>query len=192
MSLFFETVRIEDGIIHNALYHNRRLNETIAAVYGIRSAWDIRDHISVPKQNGIFKCRITYDTEIREVTLTPYRRKNYRVICCVETGIDYPYKSTDRRAIETLYDERGECDDILMVRDGLLTDTSIANIALYDGREWLTPRTPLLPGTMRAALLESGKLKTADLTPADLDKAVSFAVMNAMTGFYELKQIIFI
>ena len=39
-----------------------------------------------------------------------------------------------------------EQDEILITRNGLLTDTSIANIALFNGKEWHTPKHPLLKG----------------------------------------------
>ena len=52
---------------------------------------------------------------------------------------------------------RGACDEILIIKDGHITDTSISNIVfrLPDGW-WLTPFTPLLKGIMRTYLLESG------------------------------------
>ncbi len=190
MSLFFETIRLEGRKIHNAKYHNHRLNETIAANFGIKTVYDIRDHITLPEDDRLYKCKLIYDTKIRSVTISPYLRKCYRSIRCIDADINYPFKSTDRTAIDTLFDRRGEDDDILIIRDGLLTDTSIANIAIFDGLEWLTPATPLLPGTMRAALLDAQKLKIADITPKSLQKMTKFAIMNTMTGFYQLKNII--
>jgi len=190
MSLFFETIRIEGRKIHNTKYHNHRLNETIAANFGIKTVYEIRDHITLPEDDRLYKCKLIYDTKIRSVTISPYHRKCYRSIRCIDADIAYPFKSTDRSAIERLFEARGESDEILIVREGLLTDTSIANIALFDGLQWYTPATPLLPGTMRASLLESGLLKTADLTRTSLRKATKFALMNAMTGFYQLKNII--
>ncbi len=190
MSLFFETIRIERGEIHNTKYHNLRLNGTICANFDIKTSYDIRDYITLPEEEGIYRCRLTYDREIRDVSMSPYRKRAYHAIRAVDADIAYPFKSTDRSAIERLCETRGESDDILIVREGLLTDTSIANIALFDGLHWLTPATPLLPGTMRASLLEAGMLKTADLTRKSLQKATKFALMNAMTGFYQLKNII--
>ena len=58
---------------------------------------------------------------------------------------------------------RQDKDDILIVKNGLLTDTSIANIALYDGNDWYTPLHPLLKGTKRAELLDKGVLKEKEI-----------------------------
>jgi 4-amino-4-deoxychorismate lyase len=192
MSPFFETVRVEKGTIHNRIWHNRRLNRTIYENFGIRTDYDIADYILPPKDSRLYRCKLLYAKEVDSVTLTPYRPRSYSMLKLVHANIDYPYKSTDRGAIEDLFKERGEADDIIIVRDGMLTDTSIANIALYDGVAWYTPENPLLEGTMRASLLAEKKLKTKILKPDDLKKSVKFAVMNAMTGFYQLKNIIFI
>ena len=48
---------------------------------------------------------------------------------CPDT-IDYTYKSAHREELNALYAQKGMADDILIVRNGYLTDTSISNIAL--------------------------------------------------------------
>ena len=192
MSPFFETVKIENGEIKNAPFHNARLNHTIRQNFSLCANYDISDYITPPREQGIFRCKMIYDTEVHEVTLAPYQKKTYQSFRCIDADIDYPYKSTDRSAIDRLFAQRGECDDIIIVRDGLLTDTAIANIALFDGLHWYTPRTPLLEGTLRASLLADNSIKTKDLDRKSLQKCTKFAIMNAMTGFYQLKDITFI
>lgn len=191
MSLFFETLRIQSKKAANLHYHNLRLNRTIAAHFGTDPKIDLADYIATPEDDRLYRCRITYDNRIREISLAPYTPRRYKRIRLLEADIDYPYKSADRDAIDTLFGMRNGCDDILIVRDGMLTDTSIANIALYDTTAWYTPKHPLLPGTMRAALLDTGMLREKVLTPDDLRKAAGFALLNAMTGFYQLKDITF-
>jgi len=193
MSLFFETIRIENGIPQHLHYHNLRLNRTIRENFSLSPRYDLHDFLQVPPdaEKGTYRCKICYDTEIREITFTPYRRRNYRALRILDADIDYRYKSCDRSALETLYNRRGDCDDVLIVKHGLLCDTTIANIALYDGLRWYTPKTALLEGTTRARLLEEGLLQTTDLTADDLRKCTKFALMNAMTGFYQLKNITF-
>ncbi|WP_309546477.1 aminotransferase class IV [Hoylesella marshii] len=81
---------------------------------------------------------------------------------------------------------KGVCDDVLIVRNGLLTDTSYTNIALYDGYQWFTPATPLLEGTMRASLLDSGMLIEKDILLSDLPHYQYIALFNAMIDMGEL------
>ena len=73
------------------------------------------------------------------------------------------------------------------MKQGLLTDTSIANIALSDGTHWYTPAHPLLKGTKRAALLEEGILQEKDIRPEDLPSFSTVRLFNAMIDWGELE-----
>ena len=46
--------------------------------------------------------------------------------------VDYRYKSTDRSMFIRLMEQRGECNDVLIVRDGWVTDTSFTNVVFED------------------------------------------------------------
>lgn len=109
--------------------------------------------------------------------------RSLRVVC--DDSIGYDYKSVDRSALNALVTKRGNCDEIVIVKNGMVTDSSYTNLALYDGHEWLTPRRPLLLGTKRAFLLDQGLLKEADLTLADLRRAQRVSLFNAMIDMGE-------
>ena len=79
-----------------------------------------------------------------------------------------------------LYALRGDCDDIIIVRKGLLTDTSYANIAFWDGHRWITPAEPLLAGTCRARLLDEGWLVEGAIRSKDLPGFSRIRIFNAM------------
>ena len=68
----------------------------------------------------------------------------------------------------------------IIVRRGLLTDTSIANIALFDGKDWFTPKLPLLRGTCRTALIDNGIIKEKDIRPEELSSYSFVRLFNAM------------
>lgn len=97
------------------------------------------------------------------------------------------YKSTDRSRLNALVAQKGNCDDIIIVKHGLLTDTSFTNLAIFDGKHWVTPRHPLLPGTKRAALLDKGMIQKADITLEDLRNANKVSLFNAMIDFGEIE-----
>ena len=61
--------------------------------------------------------------------------------------------------------------EIIIIKNGLVIDTSFTNIAIHKDGKWLTPKHPLLLGTKRAALLEQGIIQEADITVDDLMKA---------------------
>jgi 4-amino-4-deoxychorismate lyase len=186
MSLFFETLRLKDGKIQNLRFHNQRLNHTIHAYYGIKSHIDLQQHVH-PKEFTLERCKVLYDTDIKTVQFFPLKPRKVQSLKLLETKIKYNFKYADREGIDQLFLQRGDCDDILMVQDGLVLDTSIANIAYHDGKQWITPRHPLLKGTMRAYLIEKQLLLEKDVKIKDIKKATRFAVMNALVGFHEIQ-----
>ena len=62
---------------------------------------------------------------------------------------DYSFKFSNRKAIDDLLKFRNGCDDILIVRNGLITDTSYSNVVFRKDNMYFTPNFPLLNGTKR-------------------------------------------
>lgn len=130
----------------------------------------------------VTKCRIVYDINgIQDVSYTPYTMRKVSSLQLVHAEtIDYTYKSTNREELNDLFSKRRLCDEVLIVKQGLLTDTSIANIALFDGKDWLTPSYPLLEGTKRAELLEKGFIREKEIKCEELSSFSSIRLFNAM------------
>lgn len=187
MCRFIETIRISNGKICNLPYHDERLNATRSCFW--KSSFPIRlaDHIKPAAEAGIVKARIEYgENGIEEISYSLYSLRQVQSLAILRSDtIDYTYKSTDREALKQLFDLRGACDDILIVKQGLLTDTSIANIALFDGDNWYTPRKPLLKGTKRALLLEKNILCEKDIRPEDISSFSILRLFNAMIDWGE-------
>ena len=80
-----------------------------------------------------------------------------------------------------------EQDEILITRNGLLTDTSIANIALFNGKEWHTPKHPLLKGVQRAALIDKHLIREKEITVDQLFNYSQICLFNAMIDFGKIK-----
>lgn len=135
-----------------------------------------------PHVEGVQKCRVVYDRNgITDITYHPYAMRPVASLRLVtDDDALYPLKSTDRSVLTRAFDRRGDCDDIIIVRHGLLTDTSIANIALHDGDRWYTPAFPLLPGTTRARLIDEGTLSPRDIAVSELDRYIAITLFNAM------------
>jgi 4-amino-4-deoxychorismate lyase len=184
MSLFFETIKVENQTIYNIKYHNKRLNATIEQNFGIKSNIDLNSFITPPTTYELYRCKIIYDKEIKSVHFYPYIPKNIQSFKIIRSKIKYDYKYADRSSIETLFLQRELADDILIInKDGYIKDTSVANIALKMDGIWYTPKKPLLKGTMREKFLEKNLLKLSDLKVEDIEKIESFAIINAMIGF---------
>ncbi len=185
---FIETIRLEDGLPQHLDYHQRRLEATLDRYYPkLDKPIKLAELLPNELPSGRAKWRIVYTDQVEDVSVSPYEARVVDSLRIVEAHeIAYPYKGLDRSAIDACYKERQTCSDVLIVRAGLLTDTSIANIALGDGSLWLTPDHPLLPGTTRARLLDEGRLKEAELRPADLSSYPFIALFNALIPFGSL------
>lgn len=184
--MFLETMLCTDGEVRHLPYHQLRLNKTLQT-FGSSVTYNLKSLITPPPQ-GIYRCRFLYDAscfKVEYLSYTPKPVSTLRVI--IDNEIDYPFKSTDRSKLDHLYTLRQGCDDILIVRNGYITDTAIANIALYDGIRWLTPENPLLEGTTRARLIEEGFLSPAPLRLEEIRYAQKVGIMNALIGFVEVE-----
>ncbi len=145
MSLLFETIKIADGIPCHLSWHNERLNRSRREFWPVKDDLDLTSIIRVPQeyQQGIVRCNVYYEKGIEQITFNRYSRKEIKNLRLVESpGIDYHVKYTDRSALDLLLDQKEGCDEILIEVGGLITDTTISNIAFFDGKNWITPEKP--------------------------------------------------
>lgn len=180
---FLETIKILDGEIYNISYHQKRYEDVLSSL-GVKEVQNLEDYINPPEW-GLYRCKLVYDATNIEVTFHEYKKRDISTLKLVfENDIDYTHKSTDREALDTLFNKREDADDILIIKDLFVTDTSIANIAFYtQDRVWITPKTALLKGTTRARLLDEGKIIEADIKVHELRSFSKVAVLNAMVDF---------
>ncbi len=172
-----------DGEIINPSYHSRRMNESRLNLLNRTDSYDIRDIVTVPEDcmRGIYKCRIVYSEKILDVTIEKYTRRNISSLKLVyDDTIDYSYKFENKERLLSLQARRGGCDDILIVKNGQITDTSFSNIIFFNGRSWVTPASPLLKGTKRAHLLAEGLIQEERVTIEDIPSFRDAALINAM------------
>lgn len=191
MSRLLETIKIADGRICNIAYHNRRLNRSRAAHYTVADPIDLRDHITVPldKPNGVYKCRVLYQSDIQQIEYHEYQIKAIKSLQLVKANtIEYSHKYEDRSALLDLYQSKGQADDILIIKRGLVTDSYYCNVAFRTlDDQWITPTTPLLQGTKRQQLLDEGILSTDDIRLNDLDDYTAICLFNSMIEFGEIE-----
>ena len=188
MCRYIETIRIEKGRLRNIAYHDRRMNEVRREVWGVDRSVSLETYIDASPYEERTRCRVTYGREVESVEFFPYQIRPVHSLQLVRGGqIEYRRKRADRSELNALFACRGEADDVLIVRGGLLTDTSIANIALGDGTGWYTPASPLLEGTQRACLLDAGMIRPLDIHADDLSRFQKIRLFNAMIDFGEIE-----
>jgi len=182
-----ETIRIEDGKIHNLPYHERRMRRALDRFYPSSDIPALSKVLENYPPKGLYRCRVIYAESIEKIEYLPYSRQEKKLFATVEFEGSYEYKYSERGEFEILTQLYPDVDELILCKNGLLTDTTTANIALLKNGKWLTPASPLLEGTTRERLLEEGFLSTANIYIDEIDSFDGFALMNAMIGFMPIK-----
>jgi 4-amino-4-deoxychorismate lyase len=186
MSLLLETIKLQDGEYQNLFYHEQRMNRSLKTLCGEFDHFDLEEflkHLEKPAQ-GLFKCRIVYDEQSREVEFMPYTPKPVQSLRVIEHDrISYEFKYADRKTLNKLYELRQASDDILIVKRGLVTDSSYANVVFRRGKHWYTPWSALLKGTQRTKLLERDVIHEEEIRVEDIETFETFKLINAMLEF---------
>jgi len=189
----FESIRLADGHFDLITYHETRMKQAQGMLFGRTNAYfslaAYLHNFNFPT-SGLFKCRLLYGVTPATPEFIPYQQRRIATLKMVPCDmIDYHVKYSDRLQINNLYSLKGDCDDVLMVRKGLITDTSYCNIIFRKGNEWFTPDSPLLAGVRRESLLVKGILKAQSIYAEMIDSFESFKLINAMIPWEEAEEI---
>ncbi len=180
-----ETIKIINGQPQFLEFHQHRFDYTRRALFQLSKSIHLAELLCDAPTTGVYRCRVVYSDTIESIEYLPEIARHFqRFRLMVADDISYDYKFLQRDCLTELWKLRGDAEDILIVKHGLITDTSIANVAFFDGEQWLTPESPLLLGTTRARLLEEKQLVIARLSVKDLPRFSKLAILNAMLGFY--------
>lgn len=182
MEKLIETFRIEDGKPLCLTEHQRRVEESTRRLTGRRTVINLKDiHIPPQYEKGIVKCSVTYDERLCGVVFRHYRPAIIRKLKAVFADrADYSLKYADRTLFSKLLEQKGDCDDILIIRQGLVTDTSYSNIVFSDGSDYFTPDSFLLNGCRRRRLLAQKRIRQRRITVDDIGKYEYALIINAM------------
>ncbi len=180
---FIEVLKVKDGVFINPQPHFERIFRTTLHFFSQPLAVKLTDNI-VPTElrSGVVKCRIVYSKQVISIDFEPYTMRNIRSLAIIESDtIDYSYKYRNRDAINELLSQQGDCDDILIVKNSLVTDTSYSNVVFKDLDGALyTPKSTLLAGTKRQKLLAEGIIKEKEIRVNDIKSYLGVYLINAM------------
>lgn len=186
MFRLLESIRLQNGSFHRLNYHQQRMDFSVVTLSGQKNSISLFETLRKynPPKTGLFKCRIVYGQKIESVEFIPYESRNVSSLKVVhDSEIEYAHKFQNRDNIHALFSQRQYCDDVLIVKNGMVTDTSYSNIIFYDGVNWITPAAPLLKGTMRQFLLDTAEIKSAPVTIQDIPSFKKFRLINSMLAF---------
>ena len=179
----FESLCIQDGIILNTQWHEDRFQKAYLESFGNLNPFDLLEGLIIPLKfnQGKVKLRIRYNRNHRDFHFEHYQIKEIQSLRLVYTEeLNYSHKYSRRENLESLFALRGDCDEVLIIKKGRITDSSYCNVVFFDGQDWLTPKDPLLEGTCRARLLNQGIIKQSLLKVRDLKNFEGLKLINAM------------
>lgn len=190
MSQLIESLKLKDGVLFNLEYHQKRLNASLNELFPQSDAIDLAREIVIPEGfgKGTFKVRVTYGSKkIEKIEIEPYAFRPIQSLKVVHhNSIDYHLKYSERRILQELFNERGDCDDIIIIKNEYVTDSFAANLLFFDGEGWLTPKTPLLKGTKRQHLLDKGLIVEKEIREQHIGDYLKVGLVNAMTDMEEM------
>jgi len=175
---YFETIKCDDYEVFNLSYHTKRIADTIAINI------NLQDYI-YPPTNKLIKCKIIYTQDgVCDVEYQEYKKRDIRSFKIVyDDNIQYSKKELIRSSLDNLFRKKENCDEIIIVKNGIVTDTSIANIAIFIDGIWYTSKQYILKGTTRSRYLDNNLLTEKNITLNMLQKSEKIALMNAMIDF---------
>jgi len=189
MSPLIESLKLKNGVLLNLAYHQRRINRSMDELFPKAERIDLAKEITIPGRylTGFYKVRVSYGPDIEKIEIEPYAFRPVKSLKVVyHDSIDYHLKYSDRHILQMLFDSRGNCDDIIIVKNGIVTDSFAANLLFFDGKEWFTPSTPLLKGTKRQLLLDQGIIVEKEISEEDIRNYQKVGLINAMIDFEEM------
>ena len=102
------------------------------------------------------------------------------------------HKTTNRTIYDDAIAARPGFEDVLLYNErGEVTESTIANLVVEIGGALLTPPIAcgLLPGTLRAHLLEEGRIREKVLSLDDVRGASRCYLLNSVRGFHPVSVI---
>ncbi|BFQ92564.1 aminotransferase class IV family protein [Gallibacterium anatis] len=187
----FETLCIENGQVQNLARHQQRYENSLREFYAgqpykifsLAKILQKNTALWANLQSPIIRCRIDYNATQYHLQCFPYQRKTYQrfhpVIC---DDIDYHLKYSNRAIFNELLKQKGDCDEIIIVKQGKITDCTIGNLILRQGSQWFTPDSPLLIGTQRSKLLKERKIIEREILLSDLHLYQEIRLINALNS----------
>lgn len=188
MCLLFESIKVMNHQIFNREYHEARIKKAQQSLFGETGA-SIIDQVEFPKSlkpDTVYKLRITYNTQIQQYHFSEYHTRNISSLQCIaDNQISYNHKFEKRSRIESLMAQKGEADDIIIIKKGKVTDSSYTCLAFLKDGKWYTPDTPLLWGTKRAYYLDKGLLEEMEISLNNIEYFEGVCLINAFLDLDE-------
>ncbi len=197
MYRFIESIKVESKKVHLLDFHQARVNRTLSA-HGVSERFSLEEVFEALKhqEEGLFKMRVVYDLSLSySVQMIPYAFKEIERFQLVKNDeIEYSFKKENRASLEEMKN-KAQAEEIIIVKNNQITDTSYSNLIFLKNDVWYTPNSCLLNGVQRQSLLSQNKIQETEITLENVCEFSHFKLINALNDFdetftYPLKRIV--
>lgn len=192
-----ETMRLEDGTIARLERHLLRMRRSAGHFGYACDEARLRSelaHTASTRAHGVWRVRLLAGPDgSSSITCTPHvdETGGPRRVAFAAAAIDAhsPFvrnKTTRRHAYDAARQFRPGVDDVLLWNDcGEITESTVANLVIeLDGVRVTPPeRCGLLPGVLRAELIQRGELIEQVITKDDVTRAPRMWLLNSLRGW---------
>ncbi len=189
MYQLLETIKVHNYSPQKIFLHQMRMDFSYQKLFKKQNPFDLLNIFKkiVINDNKIYKWRVEYNEFDFKTNSEIYKIKNINTlkIIEVESEFDYSLKFTNREKIIKYYDLKSNCDDIIFVKNGFLTDSSYTNLVFKKNQKLYSPNTPLLKGTMRHYLIENNIIKETAVKIDDIKNYEGVYLINSMMNLDE-------
>ncbi|MCG8452328.1 MAG: aminotransferase class IV [Spirochaetales bacterium] len=190
MHLLVESLCALDGQVQALSYHARRMAASSHMLWGRDCSGELEEALSqIELGTGRWKIRVIYSSEIQNVEAASYTAAAYQKVALLPMqGNQYAHKFLQRSWLEKKENQGRflDCDTVLLHSGGFIKDFTRANVAFFDGQEWVTPLHPMLKGTRREALIDAHQLRCKEIRVEDLSDFSLCSPVNAMLPLGEI------
>ncbi len=182
MFRFIESIKVEEQKAFLLEYHQKRVNDTFKH-FKKENPPDLLQIFRklLHQKNGLFKLRILYDLQGNyDCEIQPYSVPHISDFQMINgDDLKYCFKYENRQFFTELKSE-AKAEEIIIVQNGHITDTSFSNLIFFKNETWVTPSTFLLNGVQRQFLLKNNQIKETRITVENLKTFSHFRIINAM------------
>ncbi len=188
MSRFIESICYENGRYQLLDYHQERITRTFRQFFPLTIPFHLASQLPKLDFDEKYKVRVVYSNDAIDVEFAKYQLRKIETLRVVEIDrMDYEFKHEARAKIDKLFAQRGEADDIIIAKKGLITDSSYANLVFWDGDMWYTPKSYLLNGVKRQFYIKKGLITEAAITTKNLRDFQKVSLINALLELGEIE-----
>lgn len=181
MFRFLESICFEAGAYHLLDYHQIRVNRTFQHFYPEKAPLILEEILPDIKSDEKIKVRLMYHEHDHDLDVSNYIPKSITQLRLVASNqLDYSFKYLNRSKLIELLEPGNEHEEVVITKNGYVTDSTYSNLIFKQDGFWYTPSTFLLNGVKRQYLLARKLIIERPIRKQDIKDYSEVSLINAM------------